>query len=129
MLENLFIVLKGRLRIIRTIKISEKESIDLEIDHLEVGNMIGDYCFILKDYLPYSVVSIIPCDLLEVPIEDFKSAVSDNDLEKMISNLRIYPPDSDIKRIFKEKHKWSVYMDDLKKDFESQKKLNEYFYL
>lgn len=124
-LQNIFIVLKGRLSIVKKVELSAEENIHLEIDRLETGNLLGDYCFILKAELPYSVVSIIPCDLLEIPIDVLRHAISDNDLEKMISCLKIYPPEEDLRRIYHEKKKWSMYMKDLINDFNNKKKLDE----
>lgn len=75
--------------------------------------MIGDYCFVFKEALPYTVVTLYPTKLLRVPLDELKVRFSDEQLLDVVDNLKLYPKDVDILKIFNEKARWSDFCDNV----------------
>lgn len=124
LLESLFIIIGGRVRVIKEIKaILEPAERFLNIDFLGVGDVIGDICYILKSSVGVSIVSFLPVKLLEIPFGVLKHVLSDAELDLMITSLRLLPPDNEIANLYREKVKWTQYVEDMKTDLMNEKHL------
>lgn len=124
-IDGLYIILSGKAMITKSVKI-DGEVKTLEIERIEKGDMIGDYCFVFKEELPYSVVSIYPMRLLNIPLNHVKTNFSDDQLMSIVDSVRLYPNEEDIKRIYLEKIKWAQYSEDVTLDIQNSKKIAVY---
>lgn len=97
--DHIYVVLKGKLMVARTFNIPRKnehygkvggnisqlnvkdkyiiEPKTLQIDRIGQKDMIGDYCFVFKEPLPYTIVTLYPTKLLRVPLDELKVRFSD----------------------------------------------------
>ena len=150
MLDFFYVVLKGKVMIARTFKIpranphflkkpnleqhnipsnvNTKDKIifdekTLEIDRLEKRDSIGDYCFVFKEELPYSVVTLYPVKLLKIPLDEIKMRLSDDHIMEIVDAVKLYPKDEDILRIHTEKERWLSYCGSVMDDVQNQKHL------
>lgn len=101
----------------------------LEIDRLDKRDTIGDYCFIFKEPLPYSIVSLYPVKLLKIPLAEIKTKLDDDQLMEMVEAVKLYPKDEDIIRIFHEKQKWLNYCEGVVEDLHNYKNLEALVFL
>ena len=123
-LNYIYIVLGGKLMVARDFYFEKLDKMKtLEIDQLETGDKIGDFCFVFKETLPYSVVSVYPTRLLKIHLDEVKNRLSDDQLMELIDSVKLYPKDDDIIKIFEEKEKWKKYTSDMSTDVHNAKKL------
>lgn len=125
-LEHIYIILSGKLMVAKDFTLNDKKKRTLEIDRLEVGDKIGDYCFIFKEKIPYSVVTLYPVRVLKIPLDEIKTRLTDDDLMEMVNHVKLYPKDDDIVRIYEEKRRWKKYTEDVTCDVRNAKKLEKY---
>ena len=123
--EGLYVILSGKAMITKNIKVGGTKK-TLEIERIERGEMIGDYCFIFKEKLPYSVVSLYPMRLLCIPLKEVKTKFSDDQLMMIVNSVKIYPKNSDILKIYTEKVKWKKYSQDVTNDIHDKRKLAKF---
>lgn len=124
-IEYVLVVLAGKLMVAKDFEFSNGRKRTLEIDRLEVGDKIGDYCFIFKEPLPYSVISVYPVRVLKVPLDEIKNRMTDQDLMAMVNSVKLYPKDKDIVRIYEEKRRWKKYTKDVTCDVWNAKRIQK----
>lgn len=125
--DYIYVILAGVAMIVKEVDMGEgKPSQTLEIDRIDKGEVLGDYCFVFKESLPYTVVSIYPMRLLKIPVKEIKESFTDDQLLTMVNAVKIYPRGEHILQIYKEKVKWKGYANDVTQDIQNRRLIHRF---
>ena len=92
------------------------KEITLEIDELGVGDLLCEQSFMLKKPLDITCVSSLPCEILVIESLDFKTRLSDKAIHQIIDNIKLYPSDNDLRKVYVQNRLWENYKTNFRGD-------------
>lgn len=137
--ENLFLLLKGEVLVIRNFDIVidskgnpirsrvegpsliEKtkglfKTISQKLDTLQVGECICEKSCLQKQPTELTYVSSLPCEIMIIEATDLKKRISNNSINEIIDGIKFYPDANEMRKIYLEKLDWTTFKSEYKDD-------------
>ncbi|KAL4506627.1 hypothetical protein ABPG72_000198 [Tetrahymena utriculariae] len=81
----------------------------IEIDELSDYSVIGDYSLLYNKPLDYTIITVIPTEVYYISSYDIVKIIPPEFLEKHRKNLKKYPNNVEIRKMYWEKREWESF--------------------
>ncbi|CAD8103218.1 unnamed protein product [Paramecium primaurelia] len=104
--KQLFIIKKGRVRVIKKIEVGYQY---YELDELESGTVFGDHACITDCKSEYTYITSIASEIIHLNGFDLKQYISQEKLDKYVESIHFYPESETLFQMQIEDLQWKQY--------------------